>query len=255
MALKALLLLLTSAAAPRSRHSAAGADPLQLGGHVDTRGGHVAAATGICNGFEDPADRNRETSSKPNALLLFNPVYDNGPDGYGHSRIKEHFPAISPAHNITPDDPPTLVFLGSNDELIPVSVAEKFDADLKKAGITSSLHIYKGEPHGFFNEGKSQRCCVDTILKMDQFLGGLGWLEGEPHRAALRGLLSDKPTTPNIPNKATTPNTKHTTNTTYGTSPYTLHPTHHTPHPTPNPPHPPPRPPTTTPPHNPPPVL
>ena len=182
----------------RANAARLGVDPERIGAGGGSAGGHVAAATGICNGFEDPADRNRETSSKPNALLLFNPVYDNGPDGYGHSRIKEHFPAISPAHNITPDDPPTLVFLGSNDKLIPVSAAEKFDADLKKAGITSSLHIYKGEPHGFFNEGKSQRCCVDTILKMDQFLGGLGWLEGEPHRAALRGLLSDKPTTPNI---------------------------------------------------------
>ena len=50
------------------------------------------------------------------------------------TRIKEHFPAISPAHNITADDPPTLVLLGSNDKLIPTSTAEKFDADLKQAG-------------------------------------------------------------------------------------------------------------------------
>ena len=182
----------------RANASRLGVDPEKIAAGGGSAGGHVAAATGICNGFEDPADSNKETSSKPNALLLFNPVYDNGPDGYGYSRIKEHFPAISPAHNITADDPPTLVLLGSNDKLIPTSTAEKFDADLKQAGVTSSLHVYNGQPHGFFNERKSTRCFVDTIVKMDRFLTSLGWLQGLPIRSALRTLLEEKPSRPNI---------------------------------------------------------
>ena len=55
-------------------------DPNKIAAGGGSAGGHVAAATGICNGFEDPADNNIEISSKPNALLLFNPVYDNGPE-------------------------------------------------------------------------------------------------------------------------------------------------------------------------------
>ncbi len=182
----------------RANASRLGVDPKRIAAGGGSAGGHVAAATGICNGFEDPNDSNAETSSKADALLLFNPVYDNSPEGYGYSRVEAHFPAISPAHNISPDDPPTLVFLGSDDKLIPVSTARKFDADLKEAGIQSTLYVYSGHPHGFFNEKKSQRCFVDTILKMDQFLTELGWLQGLPSRSLIRGLLEVKPSTPNI---------------------------------------------------------
>ncbi len=182
----------------RANASRLGVDQERIAAGGGSAGGHVAAATGICNGFEDPNDSNAETSSKADALLLFNPVYDNSPEGYGHSRVEAHFPAISPAHNITSDDPPTLVFLGSDDKLIPVSTAENFDANLKRAGVTSSLHIYKGQPHGFFNERKSRRCFVDTIVKMDQFLTRLGWLQGPPKRSLLRELLDEHPSSPNI---------------------------------------------------------
>ena len=152
-------------------------------------GGHVAATTGICDGLDDPAEKDSQVSSKANALLLFNPVYDNGENGYGHDRAKKWFPAISPAHNITKDDPPTIVFLGSKDALIPVATAEKFDRDLKAVGVKSELWTYQGQSHGFFNESKSQKSFIDTVLKMDAFLISLGWLEGDADQAKLNSLL------------------------------------------------------------------
>ena len=48
-------------------------------------GGHLAAATAIISGFD--GTENTEISSIPAALLLFNPVIDNGPAGYGFERI------------------------------------------------------------------------------------------------------------------------------------------------------------------------
>ena len=175
-----------------------GIDPDRIAAGGGSAGGHVAAAAGICDGLEDPADPQSEVSSKPNALLLFNPVYDNGPEGYGHDRVKPWFPAISPAHNITADDPPAVVFLGGKDTLIPVATAERFAADLQAAGSTSELWVYPGQPHGFFNESKSQACFVDTLLRMDAFLVSLGWLEGPADRSAVRGLLKTAPPRPNI---------------------------------------------------------
>ncbi len=169
-----------------------GIDPDRIAAGGGSAGGHVAAATGICEGFENPSE-DLKVSSKPQALLLFNPVYDNGPKGYGNSRVTEWFPAISPAHNITKDDPPTIVFLGTKDTLIPVSTAEKFDKDLKAVGVKSEAHFYEGEPHGFFNlklgKGKEQHF-VDTVLKMDKFLAGIGFLEGEPDRTILDKIVS-----------------------------------------------------------------
>ncbi|MEC8825860.1 MAG: alpha/beta hydrolase [Verrucomicrobiota bacterium] len=167
-----------------------GVDPDKIIAGGGSAGGHVAATTGICDGLEGP-NEDLSISSKSEALLLFNPVYDNGPDGYGHDRITEWFPAISPAHNITKGDPPTIVFLGSEDKLIPVSTAKKFRDDQEALGIKSELHVYEGEPHGFFNlklgQGKKEHF-IDTILKTDAFLVDLGYLEDEADKALLESI-------------------------------------------------------------------
>lgn len=166
-----------------------GIDPERIAAGGGSAGGHVAATTGICDGLDDEAEQDSKISSRANALLLFNPVYDNGPDGYGHDRVKKWYPAISPAHNISKDDPPTIVFFGSEDPLVPVSTAKKFDAELKAVGVTSEVWIYDGQPHGFFNESKSPESFLDTVLKMDAFLVSLGWLEGSADEAKLKSLL------------------------------------------------------------------
>ena len=173
----------------RSNSERLGIDPDRIAAGGGSAGGHVAAATGICDELDDPAENDSKVSSKANALLLFNPVYDNGPEGYGHARVTQWFPAISPAHNISQDDPPAIVFFGSKDSLVPVSTAKKFDADLKAVGVKSEVWIYEGQPHGFFNESKSQESFLDTVLKMDGFLVSIGWLEGKADEARLKSLL------------------------------------------------------------------
>ena len=156
-----------------------GVDPNRIAAGGGSAGGHVAATTGIVDGLDDPAD-DTGVSSKSNALVLFNPVYDNGPDGYGHSRVKEYWKEISPAHNISKDDPPTVVFLGTKDKLIPVATAEAFQTKMKAVGVASELHLYEGMPHGFFNYSKGGRdTYLDTIEKMDAFLVQIGYLTGE----------------------------------------------------------------------------
>ncbi len=168
------------------------ADRLAAGG--GSAGGHVATATGMIDGLEEPGEAT-EVSSKPNALALFNPVYNNGPeDGWGHDRVKDYWQEISPAHNITKDDPPAIVFLGTEDSLIPVSIAEKFDADMKAAGLKSELHLYEGQGHGFFNEAKSNsEILIDTLRKMDHFFVELDWLQGEPTDEQLQAVSRKKP--------------------------------------------------------------
>ncbi len=165
-----------------------GVDPDRIAAGGGSAGGHVAAATGICPGFVEP-DEDAKISSRPNALLLFNPVYDNGPGGFGASRVTEWFPAISPAHNINKENPPTIVFLGTKDKLIPVATAEKFRDDQMKVGVKSVLHLYKGQPHGFFNKSKKENF-IDTVLKADQFLVELGFLKGAPDEASLKAIAA-----------------------------------------------------------------
>jgi len=161
----------------RSNAAKLGVDPNRIAAGGGSAGGHVAAATGTVVGIEQPGEDNR-VSSQPNALLLFNPVYDNSPTGYGHSRVKDVYPQISPMHNIKKDTPPTIVFLGTKDSLIPVATAKEYKQRMETVGRRCDLHLYDGQPHGFFNYGK-QKYYLDTVGKMDTFLVSLNYIKAK----------------------------------------------------------------------------
>ena len=164
----------------RANATRLGIDPDRIVAGGGSAGGHVAAATGTVDGLDEPGE-DTSVSAKPNALVLFNPVYDNGPEGYGYDRVKEYYREISPLDNIKPGTPPTIVFLGTEDELIPVATAEKYEAKMEAVGSRCDTHLYEGQPHGFFNYGRGEgRCYRDTVHKTDKFLVSLGFLEGEP---------------------------------------------------------------------------
>jgi len=127
-----------------------GIDPNRIAGSGGSAGGHIAAAAAMVPGLDDPKD-DLSVSPRPDALVLFNPVFDNGPEGYGFERIGDRFSEISLIHNITPGNPPTIVLLGTNDHLIPVATAEKFVHLMKEAGNNCELFLYENQGHGFFN--------------------------------------------------------------------------------------------------------
>ena len=170
-----------------------GIDPERIAAGGGSAGGHVAAATGTLRKLDDPAD-DASISSKSNALLLFNPVYDNGPEGgWGHGRVQGYWRDISPAHNIDAGTPPAIVFLGEDDKLIPVSTARRFQAAMRRAGVRSVLHTYPNQGHGFFNEHKGGTgIFLDTLRKMDAFLVELGWLEGKPRKEQIQAASMSK---------------------------------------------------------------
>ena len=79
-------------------------------------------------------------------------------------------------HNIGTDTPPTIVFLGSKDKLIPVATAEEYKKRMEVKGMRCDLHIYQDQPHGFFNRAKYN----ETVREADKFLVSLGYLKGQP---------------------------------------------------------------------------
>ncbi|MBA2116056.1 alpha/beta hydrolase [Bremerella alba] len=155
----------------RSHAKQLGIDPSRIATAGGSAGGHLAAYLGTVD------QEKQDVSTKPNAMVLFNPVYDNGPDGWGQKRVKDRFQEFSPAHNISADDPPSIVFLGSKDNLIPVSTAKRFEQEMKAAGVISELRVYEGQGHGFFNHSRdNHRWYNETVQEMDKFLGSLGWV-------------------------------------------------------------------------------
>jgi acetyl esterase/lipase len=155
-----------------------GIDPTRIAAGGGSAGAHVAAAAGSVRGFEEE-DQNLSISSRPEALVLFNPVYDNSPKGYGHSRVEAYWREFSPMHNINQNTPPTIVFLGTEDELIPVETAKEYQRRMQEKGVRSDLHLYEGQPHGFFNY-HHREYYTRTVIEVDRFLASLGYLAGEP---------------------------------------------------------------------------
>ena len=141
-------------------------------------GGHLAAATALVEGYNDPAD-DMSIDCIPNALVLFNPVVDNGPGGYGYERIGEAYKDFSPLHNIKKDAPSTILFLGTKDHLIPVVTAEYYKMVMEKVESRCDLKLYDGKGHGFFNY-KDFESYKSTVAAADQFLVSLGYLKTEP---------------------------------------------------------------------------
>jgi len=127
--------------------------------HVDTSkivasggsaGGHLAAATALIEDYNESTD-DLSISCVPNALVLFNPVIDNGPGGYGFERIGEAYKNFSPLHNIRKGAPPTILFLGTMDRLIPVETVQYYQKVMEKVESRCDLYLYEDQKHGFFN--------------------------------------------------------------------------------------------------------
>ena len=157
-----------------------GLDPDRLAAAGGSAGGQLAAATATLS--DETAERlnedlNPAVSFRPHALVLFNPVYDNGPGGFGHGRFGEDWRDISPLHNLHAGMPPTLVMLGDQDELIPVATAQDFRDQMQDAGVRSELIVYPGQTHGFFNRGGEDGAYGQTVADMTDFLRSLGWIE------------------------------------------------------------------------------
>ncbi len=159
-----------------SHASELGVDPDRIAASGGSAGGHLAAFTTLVDGLDDPQD-DLKIPCKAKALVLFNPVFDNGPGQWGHERVGKRFKEFSPAHNITKGAPPTVVFLGEKDNLIPIKVVTDFKAKMEKAGSRCDVHLYPGAGHGFFNKPDHY---APTLIEADKFLASLGWIKGEP---------------------------------------------------------------------------
>ena len=149
-------------------------DPSRIVAAGGSAGGHLAAATAFVEKYNESTD-DLSVSCKPDALVLYNPVIDNGPGGYGYDRVGEEYRFFSPLHNIKKEAPPTVIFLGSNDRLIPVETVKYYQKVMEKVGSTCELKIYQGEGHGFFNF-KNRKNYEQTVKETEEFLLAAGFL-------------------------------------------------------------------------------
>ncbi len=159
-----------------------GVDPERIVSSGGSAGGHVAACTGLIQGFEEEGEKS-EFSSVPNAMVLFNPVIDTTAEGFGAQRFqKGKETELSPCHHVRKGIVPTIVFHGTTDQTTPFENVERFTRLMKEAGNTCVLVPFEGRRHGFFNGSFFRRHSNDQdynecMQKTLSFLRDQGMLE------------------------------------------------------------------------------
>ncbi|MCA9024066.1 MAG: alpha/beta hydrolase [Planctomycetaceae bacterium] len=175
----------------RGHASELGVDPDRIVASGGSAGGHLAAAVGVLEGFDDPQD-DLSISCRPSAMVLFNPGLDLTREGYNVSPDDERYQSrlkqldgkvleLSPLEHVRPGLPPCLIFHGKQDTTVPFSQATDFCAAMTKAGNQCEVVGYEDYKHGFFNSFRDDKWpYYDTVRRMDEFLAGMGYLEGSP---------------------------------------------------------------------------
>lgn len=161
----------------RKNATTLGIDPDRIVAAGGSAGGHIAACTALTDGLE-AADEDKSISSKPNLLVLFNPVvrFEGVPELT--KRISEDTKLarmLSPTLHLSAKTPPALLLFGKNDRLLPQ--AEEYVAKAKEQGCRAELFLADGVGHGFFNRPPWRE---RTLKRVDEFLASVGYVTGPP---------------------------------------------------------------------------
>ena len=126
----------------RSHGRELGIDPERIIAAGGSAGAHVAAATFLA-GNDEPGE-DTSVSSKPNALVLHNPVLGLGfcPDFFSAH------PDCSPIAGVCADWPPTILSCGTRDQITPYLYAQQFTEKMKAVGNICELITINDADHG-----------------------------------------------------------------------------------------------------------
>lgn len=158
----------------RAHAAELGIDPGRIAAGGGSAGGHVAACAATITGFED---EDGAVSSRPDALVLFNPAVDATLAMFA-DRFAGRAPEISPVHHIQSGVPPTIIFHGTADKIVPYENVERFSRLMTAAGNRCELVPFPGKEHGFYHygDGTGSEAYHATIAGTDRFLSALGFI-------------------------------------------------------------------------------
>ena len=162
-----------------------GINPDQIIAMGGSAGGHIAACTALIEGNEAKGE-DLTVSSKPNGMVLMNPVLDTTTKGYGWLKVKGRETEISPCHQVKSNMPPSIVFHGTEDKTVPYENAQRFVKLMRAAGNDCQLISAVGKDHGFFNgeffrKKNGNAYFKLTMYESDLFFQKYNWLKGEPN--------------------------------------------------------------------------
>lgn len=165
----------------RAKAGALGCDAQRIGAGGGSSGGHLAAMTAIVpakNGLalDDPGD-DLAVSPRPQALFLMNPPLNL--ERYDRPVPVEQRRQLSPTLLMDAGLPPTWIFHGTADKVVPFSQVTEFRDRARSLGAGEvTVQAFAGRGHGFFNakrgDGQDFEATVNGIVAG---LKKLGWVD------------------------------------------------------------------------------
>lgn len=145
-------------------------------------GGHLAAGLASPLPWPDPG-ADPATPTRPDAVLLYNPMLDLSPGMPDHGPVAAHWQALSPQHHLSAATSPTLVMSGDHDPEVAVATVQTHVQRLQALGVNARAVTYPGAGHGFFNPGAGRMAWFhQTNDEAWRFLAELGWVGAMPPR-------------------------------------------------------------------------
>ena len=166
----------------------------------DSAGGHLAAALGTIDVFNDTTD-DLSISAKPNAMVLYNPcvdmtvyplvknIFSNSiqntktidsaaitPEKWQLAR------SFSPITYVKKGQPQCLILHGLDDKVIPCEQSVRFAEAMNKAGNDCKILLLAKTRHAFVvpKYTATEAQVVAAIAEGDKYLTSLGYLHGAP---------------------------------------------------------------------------
>mgnify|MGYP000680692607 CR=1 FL=1 len=94
-----------------------------------------------------------------------NPILQAMLDAFGTDTSTEFLEEVSPYHNVTASSPPTILFYGGQDPLIPTTQGTDMRDKLEELNVTHQFTLYPNESHGWVGLN-----LLDTSLKLKAFI-------------------------------------------------------------------------------------
>ena len=94
-----------------------------------------------------------------------NPLYEEIINTFGINTTTEFLEEVSPYHRATIDSPPTILFYGGQDPLIPATQGTDMRDKLEELNVINEFTLYPSEGHGWIGLN-----LLDTSLKLKTFI-------------------------------------------------------------------------------------
>ncbi len=167
----------------RMNASKFGIDANRMGVWGQSAGGHLSLMLGLASDTGDPANEDEvlRVSDRVAAVVAYYPPVDMAPsaEAVATERPSTRFPALnfdakeieamSPIKQVSPDDPPTLLFHGDKDPLVPMRNSEQISAAFKAAGVKSNFIVVPNGVHGF-KDDDAKRTTASMVEWFSKYL-------------------------------------------------------------------------------------